>query len=306
MTDFFCNIYSLIRSQYQLLERIRFNSVLRVIVRNSANILLPLYYKLTANCKHYALQSAEANGTKVIVSLTTFPARIGKVWLVVETMMRQSVKPDKIILWLSEEQFPTLDTLPKQLLSLRQRGLEIRLCPQDIRSHKKYYYTLKEYPEDIMITIDDDIFYHSKILENLLLKHKENPSAVVATHTHIIKFNDNTSQLLPYAQWERNVRTDSNLFLCSGGGTLFPPHSLYKDITNLRLALQLCPKADDVWLNAMAYLAHTNIIRSSFWCIPLPILNRHNVNLSTTNIGLGENDKQINALKNYYAKSQEQ
>ena len=38
---------------------------------------------------------------KIVVSLTTYPARIGTVNQVVESIMRQSLPPDQIVLWLS-------------------------------------------------------------------------------------------------------------------------------------------------------------------------------------------------------------
>ena len=46
------------------------------------------------------------SGEEVIVSLTTFPARISTVWITIETIFRQEVMPDRIVLWLAKEQFP--------------------------------------------------------------------------------------------------------------------------------------------------------------------------------------------------------
>ena len=42
---------------------------------------------------------------KVVVSLTSYPKRIGTVWITIETLLRQNVKPDVIILWLAKSQF---------------------------------------------------------------------------------------------------------------------------------------------------------------------------------------------------------
>ena len=39
---------------------------------------------------------------KVIVSLTSFPARIDKVYLCINSLLRQSFKADKVILWLAD------------------------------------------------------------------------------------------------------------------------------------------------------------------------------------------------------------
>lgn len=79
----------------------------------------------------------------LIVSLTSFPARIEYVWMVVETIKRQTVLPEKIILWLSVDQFPSMESVPKTLLNEQNEMFEIRMVNDDIRSYKKYYYAMK-------------------------------------------------------------------------------------------------------------------------------------------------------------------
>ena len=44
--------------------------------------------------------------TKLIVSLTTFPGRINSVHKTISTLLTQTLKPDEVILWLAEAQFP--------------------------------------------------------------------------------------------------------------------------------------------------------------------------------------------------------
>ena len=40
---------------------------------------------------------------------------------------------------------------------------------------------------------------------------------------------------------------------------MYPPDSLYKDVLNENLFMQLAPKADDIWFWAMALLNNTKI-----------------------------------------------
>ena len=47
--------------------------------------------------------TTEKRDTRLIVSLTSFPARIKTVHQTINTLLRQTVKPDHIILWLSED-----------------------------------------------------------------------------------------------------------------------------------------------------------------------------------------------------------
>ena len=137
----------------RLFERTRLNSLGRCALRVTANIILPLYLK--------AFRPTSTNreiSIPVIVSLTSFPARIGKLWIVIECMLRQKSQPEKIMLWLSREQFPNeLADLPKRLVEQTERGLDIKFVDNDFRSHKKYYYAFKEFKDKFELTIDDDL-----------------------------------------------------------------------------------------------------------------------------------------------------
>ena len=56
----------------------------------------------------------------MVVSLTTFPLRIGKVHLTIQSILRQSRPADRILLWLSKEEFPEEAQLPANLLRLKE------------------------------------------------------------------------------------------------------------------------------------------------------------------------------------------
>ena len=70
---------------------------------------------------------------------------------------------------------------------------------------------------------------------------------------------------LPYLQWNmlQHVEKPSyNNFLTSGGGTLFPPHSLDDQVSDKDLFMKLCPQGDDIWLNAMAMLNGFKVVKA--------------------------------------------
>ena len=85
---------------------------------------------------------------EIVISLTSFPGRIADVWIVIECLFRQTYKADKIILWVDKERF-NVEDLPSRLKAQMKRGLEIRLV-EDLRSHTKYYYALKEYNNSLL------------------------------------------------------------------------------------------------------------------------------------------------------------
>ena len=77
--------------------------------------------------KYYEQISKNALGvdsqSKIIVSLTTFPARIGYVHLAIKSLLHQTKRPNKVILWLGEEFFPEGENnLPESLLELKPLG----------------------------------------------------------------------------------------------------------------------------------------------------------------------------------------
>lgn len=295
------NIYILLTNLYGALHNYKhvpffILTPFRRFIRFLANLLLPKYlYK-----KNIYKGRIQKN---LVVSLTSFPARIENVWMVIETIKRQTVLPEKIILWLSKEQFPIMENIPSSLLDRQDELFEIRLVDGDIKSHKKFYYASCEFPDYMIVLIDDDIYYRLDMIERLLDAYRRNSRAIICQFGSIMKFDKN-AQLLPYINWKKvtSGSTDNNLFFGSGGGTLFTPSKLYKDLTNKELFLELTPLADDVWLNAMARLAHLPIELLDPY-LPLPIQGKGNqIKLSTTNVWEGKNDLQIKAISNYYRK----
>lgn len=236
----------------------------------------------------------------VIVSLTSFPARIANVWQVVECMLRQTTQPAKIILWLSKEQFASKSELPKSLLNREGSIFEIRLVDGDIRSHKKYFYIAKEHPESLVFLVDDDLYYDSHIIERTVKEYNKHTNAIVCNYARIIS-RDNRGKIMPYKTWAviRDYSESNDLFFGSGGGTLFRPSQMYKELTNIEEARRLAPVADDIWLNAMARLNHQRIIHLKSKTL-LGIINKHDVRLATSNLDGDGNDKQINNINNKY------
>ena len=268
---------------------------IRKLIRFLSNSLLPYYFN------KFEGRKGKDNKTnrKIIVSLTSFPKRINSVWLVVECLMRQTLMPNKILLWLSKEQFPSYDNVPRNLKERVSDIFEIRLVENDIRSHKKYYYAFQEFPNDYVITVDDDIFYPPYMIEDLVRNIETKKNTVVGRYGFEIKYNNDLS-VESYNNWvEGNAIGLKNSFFGSGGGTLFIPSKLYKDTLNIELALNLCPLADDVWLNAMVRLANLSVYISSKEIL-LPISIKQNVRLTQANVYYNQNDAQIKALIDYY------
>jgi hypothetical protein len=194
---------------------------------------------------------------KIIVSLTSFPARINKVHKTIENLLTQTLKPDMLILYLANEEFPNKETdLPQELLRLREFGLTIKWC-EYLRSYQKLIPVLREFPDDIIITFDDDFYYSENVVEDLYVSYLTNPNVILAHRTwrgHLegdyLKWNAN-SDVFSHSYNEPSYFN----FLMGYGGVLYPPKSLDLEVLNVQKFKELIPTHDDIWFWGMSVLA---------------------------------------------------
>lgn len=287
----------MITSLYSLLYKTKNNLIVYRFIKIFLNLYYPIYCRLNRDYRY--IETKE----NVIISLTTFPARINSVWLIIETLLRQTYRPQKIILWLAKSQFDSKEKLPKKLLKQEKRGLEIRFCEDDLRSHKKYYYTMKNYPDYFIITVDDDTFYPENLVENLFAAHNRNPGSICCNLGHSIVVKD--GKIAPYKEWKLRAEgcDEPSHFLVPIGceGVLYPPNSLNNNIFDKKQITELCFLADDLWLKAMATLNNVKAVKCQSNTITyVNLLTSEISSLNKINVGQNMNDKQMENLLNQY------
>lgn len=205
--------------------------------------------------------------TRIIVSLTSFPAAIPYAVEAIRSVLNGSLLPDKIVLYLDTQKFPG-EVLPPELEKLKAESpiLEVRFDPAEIRSYKKLLPALRDFPNDVIVTIDDDIRYHRNMLRDLVRLHKRLPNAIIAHRVRKIRLNT------PYRKWRKYKWYDfifkkyhfSHLAMQTGvGGVLYPPHSLDEKMLDPALFMALAPTNDDVWFWAAA-------VSHGTYVVPLP------------------------------------
>lgn len=189
---------------------------------------------------------------ELVVSLTTFSKRIHDVYLTIESLFQQTLKADRVVLWLSGQDFKA-DDIPQSLRRLEARGLTIAFCEEDLGPYTKFYYAVQQYPDALLVTVDDDILYPTDMLDQLYHAWAKAPDVVHCHRAHKIGL-DRAGRLLPYKQWDKATRDSkaSKLILPTGvGGVLYFPGCFHGDLLNKALFQKLAPRADDVWLKAM-------------------------------------------------------
>ena len=202
---------------------------------------------------------------KLIVSMTSYPARIHGLEPVLESLFKQNRKADEIVLWLAEEQFPGKEQdLPEYLTGLVKRNkLTIRWC-DDLKPHKKYFYAFQAYPNDLIVTVDDDLIYSRDMLSALHNSYLMYPDAVSAVRVHLMIVSED-NKILPYNRWVRETECClytpcMQLLATCGAGALFPPELFRKEFLDRDAIIENSLNADDLWLKAMQIMSGVPVV----------------------------------------------
>ena len=237
----------------------------------------------------------------VIVSLTSVPSRLHTLYLCIETLLSQSLKPDKIILWLDEN---TLRSgIPKMLQRQQARGLTIEPC-RDIGPYKKIIPTLRRYPDALIVTADDDMFYPPDWLLKLYEAYQREPQYIHCYRAHLIE-KESARQIKKYLDFfgkDKGVHGPSLwLFPTGVAGVIYPPHVFSGEVFNEDVFFKIVPTSDDIWLKAMSLLNRVPCKKvfpeSRLWPY---IPGTQAQGLWHKNVMEGQNDVQIKAVFDRY------
>lgn len=241
---------------------------------------------------------ARPAGVPLVVSLTSIPSRLPILHLTIRSLLRQSVRPDKLLLWLHHD---LREQTPRRLTALQNGVFEIRYADQTC-AHRKLVHALGAYPAHVIVTCDDDLQYRPHWLERLVAEHRAHPGAIIGHECRRIAF-DGQGKAAPYRDWRSESPGASHRYTLpiGYGGTLYPPGSLHPDVTDAERYLELAPRADDLWFKAMSLRQGTTTRRSARPpAKPVPIIRSQAERLGDTNIKADGNRAQWQALLDAY------
>ena len=201
-------------------------------------------------------ESPQAKTPPVLVSLTSFPARLPYLHHTLYSILTQDYKDFHIALFLSSSEVRP-DELPRILKIFARLGLlSIHFVEENLRAYKKLFYALQAYPEHIIITIDDDQIYAPNTISLLLESYKKFPRAI---HTHRAYDGAYMADILELdsATYCAIIAQDSpHLALASVGvsGVLYPPSPFSQEFFNTQAIVSLAPYSDDLWFFVMSVL----------------------------------------------------
>lgn len=143
----------------------------------------------------------ELRQKKIIVSFTSYYKRFNYLLSIIDTIRSQSLLPNKIILILYKDDFLKFH--------LNITKVEIIKVNENINPHKKYFYTMINYRDYAIITLDDDIYYSSDTIKSLYKSYIKHPNIISGRRTHYIKHQEN-KEIDNYLNWimgQKNIFT---------------------------------------------------------------------------------------------------
>ena len=226
----------------------------------------------------------------IIASMTSFPARIKLVPKAYKHFITtQTMKCDKYVLWLSRAEFEGEKSARDLGLSeLVSMGLEIHWCDENSRIHIRHN-SIKLWPNDYNIMIDEDIYYPKTFTQELIYYSKKYPNTVISYFAGFEIFTGYIKFDLPRFRFP-SIRNKFN-----GGLVCFPPNTYpqscfkYEEIRD-----KACPLHDETWVNLFLKYEGTKVygIHRINWGIINPIeLSKNVVHLHDVHSNKGNDIK---------------
>ena len=204
---------------------------------------------------------------KVIVSFTSTPRRIENVPYVVSSMASQTVVPDKVVLYLHEDDFAG-KLIPDEVKKLEStyNWFEIRWAEKNLKVHLKIIPALQDFPNDVIINIDDDMVYDEMFIQKLIECYHANPNCVCCHFCHGVKFENGNFVVVTNDMWAGP--DDKSVFnrLFTGHGALYPPHIFDgTDVFDSDTMLSVANTHDEIWLWSQLFIKGVETVRVGFY-----------------------------------------
>lgn len=230
---------------------------------------------------------------KYRVSITTHKKRLAFCVEPLKTILNQNFKADSTTLYLSEQ---LRNEIPQELNALTEFGLTIRFV-SDIGPATKLIPALRDYPEDCLITLDDDILYPPDTVLNLVETFERHLDGIVCHNARVYEPGKEYRRLRKV--WASKSKTKRTFkFIPLGNlGVLYPPGSLHPDVTKTGEMYAITPYNDDFWFWIMCLRKDTKIRLAE----PCSIVKTDTgAPDALWSINRNHNDGRLNALISHY------
>jgi len=250
------------------------NKLIKILV-SVRNYLIFKKYNLLAQTR--TTQFSKDTCKTFAISISSYPARIHLVPAVFESIGRQSTRPLRYFLVLTEEEWPK-KRVPSYISKLADRGVEIFWVKGNSFAVKNVTPLVDRFPDLGIVILDDDIIYGKHVVNDLVNNEHAKSGAIVG---HVAKALHRKGDSL--SMWYRNNKPadlntpSSSVFFIGYSGIYYPSNTLDKRVSNLEAIKKIVPgRGKDIWLYAAALAANSKQIclgsdHSKGYYIPIPV-----------------------------------
>lgn len=192
----------------------------------------------------------------VIVTMTTTPTRINKIWPTLNSIALQSQQPEKIYLWIPKtfKRFPnaSIQTLPDYIL--QNPNIHVQFIETDYGPASKLLPSLKLFAQQDtkIIIIDDDRIYPPHFIHDLLKYEQLDPGAAIGIAGTVM----HGTERCEYRSTKKMALVD---VLLGYNGILVKPNFFSEEVFHYPPDLPEAFFEDDVWFSG--HLHKRNIRR---------------------------------------------
>ena len=301
--DYIMDVTGLFKLKAKIKQKFFYQKLLREDAQKKIEIEKKIYQ--LPNC---FIDSVNITNDDIIISLTSYGKRVEDTLpYALYSLLTQTIIPKKIAVFLDNENW-SYEKLPTLLKKLQIIGIDFYYC-KDIRSYKKLIPALQKFPNNPIVTMDDDFYYNPKYMEWITSAFENSDKKTVLGQWGCVP-EKKDGKYIPYNQWKdckhRNQDSEISFFGC--GGCLYPPKIFDDEIFNEEVFMKHCPTADDIWFWVMEKRLNikTQLIEPSGYGYNQSV-NRieeydwsQKGTLMHTNVVGGRNDEQLRALLELY------
>ncbi len=171
---------------------------------------------------------------KIIVSMTSWKKRIDNVSQVIETLLKNEVLPDLIVINLAISEFPNKESdLPDTLVKLisKNKLIEINWLQNNTLVWKKIIPTIIKYPNACIIGIDDDFIYPTDFIKTFKSAHELKKNIGLAGNKDILsgyKAHCGCASLVTYNMFNGTLELLNETMINSYADDLFYTYAMTK------------------------------------------------------------------------------
>ena len=198
-----------------------------------------------------------ARPERLVVTLTTIPARAHRLHRVLRSLIDQSQPADRIVLCLPRSRRRDGAAYPDPLSLGLPPGVEVLRCT-DEGPVTKLLPTLAAEPDACLVVVDDDVVYPRDFLASLLTAHRANPTAALGLRG-VCLTPGREFPALHHVLCSAQTRLVPVNILFGTWGYLLPPGALDAAVRDFSGMPEAVRWVDDVWVSG--HLARRGVPR---------------------------------------------